>query len=512
MSKHETENLFAKLTERLESRYQEGMISESLAEYFESGGEESFPDVSGQEVRKLRRMMQTAAVGSLPGGTADDLQNSPQTSCSPPANRGVTFNQVFSEQKSFGGYDGGIQLGFEGKWNEKGFQTLKKYLEEVKEASIEQANHREKPTITFEINGKSFVMSPRSVVEGSVYRYVFEGMGVKFYIHQNPKGDIQPIRICYLAVGLIGRDFFLKHCEIREFVESLGFEISNEKLSRVDMQVMINRPIKEFADAYFESRVVCTAQHFDLHGSSDNPESLTIGNDVQVCIYDKRRELEKAMVKDPIKCALMLETCLGSDFFETETPLTRVEFRLRRSILKDMGVNSVQDLLEKETSITKWLTERWFRIITVPKLRGHTSKQTTSELWGEVQAAFAVTFPGSQGHNHEMTIDRSHELRCPVKHLHAQSSGCFATAAAYELGQEASLLDVLRYTMSNIGNDIEKIYRRYQERVLAIGSRAFGIAKETAACGKLTYQTVNRELDDWFERIRRTVQLNLQFE
>jgi hypothetical protein len=167
-------------------------------------------------------------------------------------NIALKLNKPEKESSSHVGYDGGIELGFTGTWQFSEFKKLKEFLETVKEDSIDQANKHEKPITVFELNNKSFVMLPRSAECGVLYRYVFEGMGVKIYIHQNPKGEIQPIRVCYLAIGLIGRDFFHKHSEVREFIESLGFEISGEKLSRVDMQVMVNRPMSEFVDAYHE--------------------------------------------------------------------------------------------------------------------------------------------------------------------------------------------------------------------------------------------------------------------
>jgi hypothetical protein len=74
-------------------------------------------------------------------------------------------------------------------------------LEYHKELAISKNTLHKETAQTFELNGKTFIMCPKSVIAGAVYRYVIEGMGVKIYIHTNPKGDIRPIRIHYLAVG-----------------------------------------------------------------------------------------------------------------------------------------------------------------------------------------------------------------------------------------------------------------------------------------------------------------------
>jgi hypothetical protein len=116
-------------------------------------------------------------------------------------------------------------------------------------------------------------------------------------------------------LGLIGRDFFLKHSEIREFIESLGFEIQGEKLSRVDMQVMLNISATEFINACNEDRIVPSAQTFTFHRTGKSIETLSVGTDLRVVIYDKRKELKKLLKSDTVKVALMLDNVLGADFF-----------------------------------------------------------------------------------------------------------------------------------------------------------------------------------------------------
>ncbi len=87
-----------------------------------------------------------------------------------------------------------------------------------------------------------------------MYKYVFEGDGVKYYVHSNPKKNIQPVRIRYNAEGLIGRDLFLKHYDTLQTLENMGFRVRNEKLTRVDMQVMLLCSMDEILDPGPECR------------------------------------------------------------------------------------------------------------------------------------------------------------------------------------------------------------------------------------------------------------------
>jgi hypothetical protein len=496
------------LEQRLLERYREGVISEALSDYFEYGEDNSYNNVIEQELEELSRNL-SEKTGRVPSGTETGFfaQNSSQISQVPHTNRGVTFNRNTS-LSAFGGYDGGIELGLTGVWQVKEFQQLKQVLEYQKELAISKNTLHKETAQIFELNGKTFIMCPKSVIAGAAYRYVIEGIGVKIYIHTNARGDIQPIRIHYLAVGLIGRDFFLKHSEIREFIESLGFEIQGEKLSRVDMQVMLNVPVTEFIRAFNEERVVTPAQTYRFIRTGKSEESVSVGSELRVSIYDKRKELKTQLISNPVKVALMLDNVLGNDFFETDTPLTRIEFQLHRSVLRDFGINSVQDLLEHETAIARYCSNRYFRILKEPKKRGHTSKQVTSEIWLQVQSRFLEVFPGVEGHREEIKRNKNNQVCCSAERLHLQVYGCLATSAVLELGSGVDILTVIRYALERVCNGAQRFYSRYLERAAELSAQVFG-AGVNLVLGSISGKDVENELDSWYQKIRKQVQLEL---
>jgi hypothetical protein len=99
-------------------------------------------------------------------------------------------------------------------------------------------------------------------------------------------------------------------------------------------------------------------------------ETFQFGKNNLVRIYDKTRELkmrpqkewEKTLWKDP-----------------NAKHVTRVEFQLRREMLKELEINSLDDLAEKLPDIWAHLTQCWFKLDT--------------PWWATVQGAFAKKMP-----------------------------------------------------------------------------------------------------------------------
>ena len=66
----------------------------------------------------------------------------------------------------------------------------------------------------------------------------------------------------------------------------------------------------------------------------------------------------------------------------------RVEYQLRREKLKQLGVDSLADWLEKRAVIVHYLTHSWFRLTDGPVDRKHPDRTPILPEWCEVQKAF----------------------------------------------------------------------------------------------------------------------------
>jgi uncharacterized protein YuzB (UPF0349 family) len=287
-------------------------------------------------------------------------------------------------------------------------------------------------------------------------------------------GDIQLVRVRYNAECLIGRDLFFVHQQTVEFLRSLGFTILEEKISRVDMQVMVERDISEFMAAIFDQRWVCTARKYHFHGEGSRcaPDTFTLGSAIQICIYDKRKELFENQEKQPFKLALMVRNCFGDDWLVNGKPVTRVEFRIRRDVLKDMGIDSVKDLLECEQGLAHYCCHSWFRLVEEEKVKGHTHEQEVALIWQEVQAAFEKWFPGLEGHNKPVERVYSKPLRCSARQLELQALGCLSKAAALTMDVTDDVQQSVLYSIRVIRDNVPRLVQRAVNSVVELGVRA----------------------------------------
>ncbi|HBT76561.1 MAG TPA: hypothetical protein DEB39_06460 [Planctomycetaceae bacterium] len=216
--------------------------------------------------------------------------------------------------------------------------------------------------------GRPFVILPRSAGGGITYRYVLEGDGFKLYIHSNPSNTIQPVRVRYMTEGLIGRDLFAKHAELLELLHDMGFSVTQEKISRVDLQVMLYRDVMDFMKPILSGNSVCVARKGQFNTSGDRILTYRLGRGgQQACIYDKRTELFETKQANEAKFWLMVNECFGEEWLYEEIPTTRVEFRIKREVLKDMGINSMHDLLEHEAGLARYCYCSRFRILSDAK-------------------------------------------------------------------------------------------------------------------------------------------------
>jgi hypothetical protein len=354
-----------------------------------------------------------------------------------------------------GGYDGGVLVGFYGTWNPTLFSSLFSQLETARDSSENEKNNQ---YITLE--NWQFLVYPHGANDGAHYKYVIEGQGIKIYIHSNPKGGIQPIRVRYGFEALVGRDLFQVHFALLDFLKSIGFMIEKETLSRVDLQCLFLRPVEDFLMPVLEGKCVKRAQKMDLRMRGSRMETLTLGHQVQLCIYDKLQEL--ATSRDEIKLRLLVEECLGG---EVPDHLTRVEFRLRREALKDFGIDTMTALLAKEHAIVEYLTFDWFRLLESRKVRGHENTQKLSDVWQETIARFKEYFPSMEGYRKPLETRDKNALRCTGKDLIHQAVGCLATMAARAKGVFENEVAAFNYCVDVLREYTGKLFVRSAERV-----------------------------------------------
>ena len=105
--------------------------------------------------------------------------------------------------------------------------------------------------------------------------------------------------------------------------------------------------------------------------------------DIMLRIYDKVLELKRDVAKQSLFASVW-----GKAEYN-EQPVTRVEFQLRRPVLRQLGVDTYTDLLEKVSGVWKYCTFGWAVLCAeaVDMENRHQDRATRHEFWQEIQKA-----------------------------------------------------------------------------------------------------------------------------
>ena len=353
-----------------------------------------------------------------------------------------TISTLEVQEFSHGGFDGGIEVGFDGTWNLLKFSDLLEVLEEAKNRAAEIQKGPE--GFALHLSGEEvLVMATGAKVGGLLYKYRFICRGVEFMVHSNPPKNRQPVRVRYLAEAVQGsRDrFYGVHFEfVLPFLSRLGLVVTADKPSRLDVQLLIDVPASDFVRFVESGHVVTKLRKFSIDGTLGREvkrETITIGkvDKVQVCIYDKGREI-RAKKKSIVKETDFIARCVGDEWINSGRPITRIEFRFGREALKCLGVNTVDDFRQREKAILDLVTRDWFRVLKAPKVRGHENTAEMHPVWERVRELFLTYFSGAEVA--DVVWESKGLTSCDPMALERQALGCLSKALAFRYGEQSS--------------------------------------------------------------------------
>ncbi|HEX6964101.1 MAG TPA: hypothetical protein VF175_19695 [Lacipirellula sp.] len=179
--------------------------------------------------------------------------------------------------------------------------------------------------------------------------------------------------------------------QINVALACLDIQITRNKVSRVDPcvdlpGVPVTAFTEPFCDGHYATRARASEEHYvelsiDVHRFGQEPTGFTVGKGgLKVRVYDKVRETGSDLEK--------LEVLIARRWGEWTPKATRVEFQLRREKLKELGVNSFEDWLEKRSAVLAKLTTTGFRLVQGPVDRQHVNRAPIHPIWERVQTAF----------------------------------------------------------------------------------------------------------------------------
>jgi hypothetical protein len=235
---------------------------------------------------------------------------------------------------------------------------------------------------------------------GPVYAFVLCRGGVRFSISKNQeaKGDMpnvlldvgsMPLMRCGDAVRLMD--------DLRDSLEDMGCKIRKTKLSRVDMCTdhtgfHVSKLVDLLRARCFKARgrnrevyeADCPVTEY---ASGRKITGFVIGKRVMVRAYDKLEETKR----DEAKRAMLVDKRWGG---ETPEHATRIEIQLRREKLRELGVDTWEDYVQKRSEIVGYVVASWLVFTEEPVDPNHTDRVVIHPLWRKVQRTFLACFRG----------------------------------------------------------------------------------------------------------------------
>jgi hypothetical protein len=261
-----------------------------------------------------------------------------------------------------------------------------------------------------------------------------------------------------------------------DFLLSLGFtkfEDDGERVSRLDIQIMIDVPVMDFVGLYLTGHDVSKGRDFKINGKKKKwgkvIETFETGSKdrLQLCVYDKRAEILKKMNGETAAKYMKTIENIGAEWWNSNRPITRIEFRLSRYALKALGVNSLEDFRRRERAIVEYLTKNWFRLLENPKVRGTENEAAIHHHWERVRALFFQYFSCAEVPKVEW--QKPDRLSTDCVALNKQGMGCLDGSAAARYGELKSVEDLRNCIHIIVDRSVnEEMLEKHNRRVRRI--------------------------------------------
>ena len=173
--------------------------------------------------------------------------------------------------------------------------------------------------------------------------------------------------------GMLGSEPFLQVSEAHLCVDVAGWE-----LAVADAAAFVTRGHRRGLRLEDEDESPPSLQ-INLNGRRCGTLDFSKGAAHSCCIYDKTKEITVSR-KD------WMQEVWRSNGWDSESRVTRVEFRYKRECLREMGVEEAYAFLDQLPSLWAYSTKQWLRH-TIPTTDRNKARWPTSPLWEAVQQA-----------------------------------------------------------------------------------------------------------------------------
>ena len=268
-------------------------------------------------------------------------------------------------------------------------------------------------------SGRNFTFKPNG--KGENYRFHFQFEAYNLFIGKSAKPGSSPN--VYLSID--AKTLWFKGVEtalswITEDLKEIGNgKIEFVQVSRVDLCADFWIPGGVSYD-FLLSHKVTHNDKGNIYLDKDNLETFYLANKksaIQLRIYNKGLEANQQGGKKLWFLDLWKR--------ESTEDIWRIEFQLRRTALKQFGINSINDLAEKKAGIWHNLTTKWFSL-RLPD-NDKAERKTFHPFWSAVQECFQ----GNASSHDIKRLYKSDRTGSPEWHL-SHIDGCLSSFAAHQ--------------------------------------------------------------------------------
>lgn len=167
---------------------------------------------------------------------------------------------------------------------------------------------------------------------------------------------------------------------IETIISESGGKIVSTKISRVDLCVDFTFPENRW-DMYLIEHSVTRAKYCSLHLDNMKLTGISIGKGkLSARLYDKPKEIVQKSKK------YWMYQVWDIDKVPENIKIIRVEFQLRREIIKELGLDLVDSLKENLDGLWAYCTQQWLKFQT--RQGKHHTQRKTFRWWKIVQNGF----------------------------------------------------------------------------------------------------------------------------
>jgi hypothetical protein len=356
-----------------------------------------------------------------------------------------------------GSYDGATSNSFFGRWDATKRSNTFQILDEGKEGAQNQKRGFRQ---LISLGGvDNIIVHPRGKSVGNnYYEYCLEwgGYDLKFWGNQESGAVLGDVRVRYGAEPVLEYGIDEAQRRLIDWLSVIGFTLKpeGERLTNVDFNVCVPFSVDEFDRLIRSNHCVSEVRREGVWKYCHKVQTHYLGSRASVLMrtYDKRAEMINGW-DNMRKRFLTVERLIGDEWYNSNLPITRVEFSIGRERMKGWGINSLADFRARERAIVDYLTFAWFRLLAEPKVRGHEREAALHPLWLAVREAFHQCFDGATA---PLTRVKK-SVSCDNKRLGQQLMGLLNRLLGLRYGNAASAsMPVYRQCCNAIIRDLAK--------------------------------------------------------